>query len=79
MGSRTRRCCGRCRPGSVLGRYWLIGDRVDTDIAMGLAMGWATALVLTGVTSPEEAATVEVDHILESVADLLGVVGLGQP
>lgn len=62
-------------PGSVL----VIGDRVDTDIAMGLAMGWATALVLTGVTSPEEAATVEVDHILESVADLPGVVGLGQP
>jgi NagD protein len=65
----------RVGPGPVL----LIGDRVDTDIAMGRAMGWATALVLTGVTSPDDAATIEVDHVLESVADLPGVVGLGQP
>jgi 4-nitrophenyl phosphatase len=70
-----RAVSARVGPGPVM----VIGDRVDTDIAMGRAMGWATALVLTGVTSPDDAATIEVDHVLESVADLPGVVGLGQP
>jgi 4-nitrophenyl phosphatase len=54
----------------------VIGDRIDTDIAMGRAMGWSTALVLTGVTTREEAAAAEVDLLLESVADLPEVAGL---
>ena len=61
------------------GPVLVIGDRIDTDIAMGRAMGWVTALVLTGVSSPDAAAAAEVDHVLGSVADLPAVVGLGQP
>lgn len=33
----------------------MIGDRLDTDIAVGRAAGAHTVLVLTGVTSPEKA------------------------
>jgi 4-nitrophenyl phosphatase len=34
-------------------RTLMIGDRLDTDIAGAQAAGLASALVLTGVTSPE--------------------------
>lgn len=60
------------------GPVLVVGDRIDTDIEMGRAMGWATALVLTGVTSSDEAATETVDHLLDSVADLPAVLGLGR-
>ena len=37
------------------GRVACVGDRIDTDVAMGVALGCgATVLVLTGVTSEEE-------------------------
>ena len=55
----------------------LVGDRLDTDIAMGRAAGMATALVLTGVTREEDlrrvAATESPQHVL---ADLTGLAGL---
>ncbi len=35
----------------------MIGDRLDTDIAVGRLAGAHTVLVLTGVTSPEQAAS----------------------
>jgi len=38
-----------CRPGDLL----VIGDNMDTDIAMGRRYGAATALVLTGMTDRE--------------------------
>ena len=55
------------------GEVWLVGDRDDTDLAMGRAEGWSTALVATGVTqSPSEPPTIAVsdlaalaDHLLE--------------
>ena len=34
------------------GRYLVVGDRLDSDIAGGAAAGMQTALVLTGVTTP---------------------------
>ncbi|HEV8662668.1 MAG TPA: HAD-IIA family hydrolase [Candidatus Methylomirabilis sp.] len=56
-------------PGACL----MVGDRLETDIAMGRAAGMPTALVLTGVTRREElaAAPVRPDYILESIRDLL--------
>jgi 4-nitrophenyl phosphatase len=55
-----------------IGEAWVIGDRVDTDIAMAVAEeDWHSILVLTGVTTPEQAALA--DH---TVADLAAAVDL---
>jgi NagD protein len=50
----------------------MIGDRMDTDIVMGIESGLETVLVLTGVTSREqvERFPYRPTHILESVADI---------
>lgn len=39
------------------GPLLMVGDRLDTDLAGAHALGWDTALVLTGVTAPEAART----------------------
>lgn len=50
----------------VGGEAWVIGDRLDTDIAMAIAEpGWRSVLVLTGITSHDEAKAA-------SGVDLLG-------
>lgn len=36
------------------GPILMIGDRLDSDIAGANAMGWGSALVLTGVSAPED-------------------------
>jgi HAD superfamily hydrolase (TIGR01450 family) len=57
----------------VTGPVWVVGDRVDTDIA--LAEGepdWTTVLVLSGVTDSGRAG-VDADHV---TADLAGAVDL---
>lgn len=54
------------------GEVWIVGDRDDTDLAMGRAEGWKTAHVRTGVdAAPSEAPTIAVadlaalaDHLL---------------
>ena len=54
-------------------RIAIVGDRPDTDLAGGVAMGWATVLVLTGVTHPEDVTSVRPvpDLVLERFADLI--------
>ncbi|MFD1564840.1 HAD-IIA family hydrolase [Haloarchaeobius amylolyticus] len=48
----------------------VVGDRLDTDIALGNRAGMETALVLTGVTDRAALADapIEPDHVLESLA-----------
>ncbi|WP_420112198.1 HAD-IIA family hydrolase [Pseudactinotalea sp.] len=57
-----------------LERVLMVGDRLATDIAMGVAAGTATALVLTGDSTAQEAADLPPSerptHVLASVADL---------
>ena len=53
--------------------YVIVGDRIETDIAMGKRLGLATVLVLSGVTRADDPRIREVapDLVLGSVADLL--------
>jgi NagD protein len=55
----------------------MIGDRMDTDVVSGLEAGMETILVLTGVTSREDAERYpyRASKIVESVADLVGELG----
>ncbi|NLE44053.1 MAG: HAD-IIA family hydrolase [Chloroflexi bacterium] len=52
----------------------IIGDRLETDIRMGQESGMATAVVLTGVTTPALLAhsSIRPDYVLEQLSDLLG-------
>ncbi len=63
--------------GVPAGQTLFIGDRMSTDIGMGIRAGMVTALVLTGVTSPEEFERIHAiggpdmpDHVLRTLADL---------
>jgi len=50
----------------------IVGDRPNTDLEGGLAMGWSTILVLSGVTARAAIGEVEPrpDLVLERLADL---------
>jgi NagD protein len=54
----------------------MIGDRMDTDIVAGLEAGLEAILVLSGVTSPEDAEhhPYRPSRIVDSVADLIDEV-----
>lgn len=59
-----------CAPHECL----MVGDRLDTDIAVGRRVGADTALVLTGVTTAADVAaadpTERPDHVWEDLRDL---------
>jgi 4-nitrophenyl phosphatase len=54
------------------GPTWMVGDRLETDIAFGIAAGWTTVLVLSGITpaGEERPRLPAPDHVLASIADL---------
>ena len=51
----------------------MVGDRMDTDVVSGLEAGMETILVLTGITSREDAEQhpYRASRVVESVADLI--------
>ncbi len=55
----------------------MIGDRLETDIAMGATAGMATAFVLTGASRREDLATAphQPDFVLDSLHPLLPALG----
>jgi glycerol-1-phosphatase len=55
------------------GPLLMVGDRPETDLAGASALGWDTALVLSGITSAEAAGALRPPptHVLRSVCDLL--------
>jgi 4-nitrophenyl phosphatase len=61
-----------CAPQNCL----VIGDRLDTDVAMGERHGMATVLVLTGVTDRATLAESDIDpdHVIEGLGDIGSVL-----
>jgi glycerol-1-phosphatase len=59
------------------GPRMMVGDRVDTDLAGARALGWATALVLTGVTRLDQLLDAEIvpDYLLADVGGLVAPAG----
>jgi len=56
----------------------IVGDRLETDIRMGQEAGMQTAVVLTGVTTPEVLAASEIqpDYVLHRLDELLPLQAL---
>ena len=54
----------------------IVGDRLDTDIALGEESGMTTALVRTGVTNDAAlaASSIHPDHVLDSLAELRSIL-----
>ena len=58
-----------------VGSAWVIGDRLDTDIAMADGEpDWRSILVLTGVTTSEEAKSSDADHVVPDFAAAVDLV-----
>ncbi|WP_440008320.1 HAD-IIA family hydrolase [Halomicrococcus sp. SG-WS-1] len=60
------------RLGVAAERCLVVGDHLDTDVALGERLGMTTALVLSGVTTRADLddATVRPDHVLDSLAEV---------
>jgi ribonucleotide monophosphatase NagD (HAD superfamily) len=58
------------RLGVPAGECLLVGDNLDTDIAMGERAGMTTVLVLSGASSRADIETADAtpDHVLDSLA-----------
>lgn len=54
------------------GPTWVVGDRPETDLALGRGRGWTTVLVLTGVVADPGQVPVDLtpDLVLGSLAEL---------
>ncbi len=67
---------GLARLGTDPASTVMVGDRLDVDVAAGVAAGVRTVLCLTGVATAEEArvGAVEPDLVVGSVADLVDEV-----
>jgi HAD superfamily hydrolase (TIGR01450 family) len=61
------------RLGVVAQRCTMVGDRIETDIAMGVAAGMRTALVLTGASTARdlERSAIQPTRVISTVGDLL--------
>jgi len=59
-------------PGEIL----VVGDRLETDIALGNRAGMETAVVMTGVTDDAKLAASDIkpDHVLDSLAEIDSVL-----
>ena len=57
------------------GQVWVIGDRPDTDLGLAAAEpGWRSALVLTGVVTPENGVEPIPDMIAADLASVVEVL-----
>lgn len=65
----------RVGPGPVV----IVGDRAETDLALGKDHGWTTVLALTGVTPDPTVVPPELhpDHVISSIVELTDVLGIG--
>ncbi|NNC91617.1 MAG: HAD-IIA family hydrolase [Acidimicrobiia bacterium] len=54
----------------------VIGDRPETDLALGAAEGWRTILVLSGVTDSPEGVDPRPDLVAASIAEVPALLGL---
>jgi 4-nitrophenyl phosphatase len=54
------------------GPTWVVGDRPETDLSLGLVEGWTKVLVLSGITSDPASVPAELrpDLVLDSIAEL---------
>jgi 4-nitrophenyl phosphatase len=54
----------------------VVGDRLNTDLALGDRAGMTTVLVKTGIADPEdiEASAVDPDFVIESLGDIADVL-----
>lgn len=63
--------------GLGVGAAWVVGDRLDTDIALAAAEpDWTSVLVLTGVTRPDQDTT-QADRIAADLAAAVDMVLAG--
>lgn len=60
---------------NLTGPAWMIGDRLDTDIALAHGQpGWRSILVLTGIASPDDSEGSDADFVVEDFTAAVDLV-----